>query len=146
MTEMKYKKGTLLLADVVNYTSQANKLGPDLTDRFNKNFEEKLRDLTGTYNGEFIKRIGDAVLIFFECEEKFLDFAIELRERSKNGDLDFDDFFAQLRIVSHFGKFSFDFSDQKITDLIGPEGIQVFRIEKYAHAYDVLVTEMLFIF
>lgn len=143
MTEMKYKRGALLLADVVNYTTQANKLGTAITNGFNKNFVEKIRELTGTYNGEFIKPIGDAVLIFFEDEERFLDFAIELREMSKNRNLDFDEFFADLRMVAHFGKFSFDFSDQKIADLVGPEGIQVFRIEKYAHAYDVLVTETL---
>lgn len=38
------------------------------------------------------------------------------------------------------GKFSFEFFREKIADLIGPGGITVFRIEKYAHKHDVVIT------
>ncbi|NIM12526.1 MAG: hypothetical protein GTO45_10510, partial [Candidatus Aminicenantes bacterium] len=145
MVDTQYKKGVLFLADVVNYTSQSTDLGTEKTKQFNQYFEKKIRQLTEEYKGEFIKRIGDAVLIFFKEEENFLDFVIRLKECSKTRALDCDEFFADLRMVAHYGKFSFEFFDQKISDLIGPEGIKVFRMEKYARTYDVelLITETL---
>ncbi|MGD2092278.1 MAG: hypothetical protein PVH61_39285 [Candidatus Aminicenantes bacterium] len=139
-----HKKGTLFLADVINYTSQSKRLGPVKTAQFNRNFEKNIRNITVSYNGEFIKRIGDAVLIFFEDEENFLDFVIELISLSRKGTLNFDNFIADLRTVAHYGKFSFEFLDKKILDLIGSEGIKVFRIEKYAGKYDVLITGHLY--
>ena len=43
MVETKYKKGVLLLVDVVDFTSQANRLGTGKTHRFILNLEiEKL--------------------------------------------------------------------------------------------------------
>jgi class 3 adenylate cyclase len=141
--KMEFKKGVLFLADVIDYTSQSNRLGPHKTASFDKHFEEKIRAVTKTHGGVFIKRIGDAVLIFFQEEKQFLDFAVELRELSKNRRLDLHDFFADLRMVAHYGNFSFDTIEEKIEDLIGPEGIKVFRIEKYAGEYDVIITNSL---
>lgn len=144
MKDTQYKKGVLFLADVVNYTSQSTDLGTEKTKQFNQFFEKKIRQLTEEYKGNFIKRIGDAVLIFFREEENFLDFVIHLKEFSKTRALDCDDFFADLRMIAHYGKFSFEFFDQKISDLIGPEGIKVFRMEKYASEYDVIVPGFLY--
>ena len=42
---MEFKKGVLFLADVIDYTSQANRLGPRKTASFNKHFQEKTRHL-----------------------------------------------------------------------------------------------------
>ncbi len=140
---MKFKKGVLLLADVVDYTSQTNRLGDKKTAAFNEHFEKKIRELTKAHQGIFIKRIGDAVLIFFEDEKPFLDFVIQLRELSRTRCLDHYDFFADLRMVAHYGNFSFETIEEKISDLIGPEGIKVFRIEKYAGEYDVIITNSL---
>jgi len=143
MADAQYKKGVIVLTDIVNYTGQANKLGTDKTAKFNKHFEQKIRDLTETYKGEFIKTIGDATLIFFGEEENFLDFVIQLRELSRTRQFDLEDFFGDLRVVAHCGRFSFEFFNNKMSDLIGPEGIKVFRIEKYAQEYDVVVTDTL---
>jgi hypothetical protein len=41
MVETKYKKGVLLLIDVVDFTSQANRLGTEKTHRFKQNLEKK---------------------------------------------------------------------------------------------------------
>lgn len=125
------------------YTTQSNKLGAEKTTRFNEQFEQKLRELTKTHKGDFIKTIGDAVLIFFADPGNFLDFAGELRLLSKQRKLDMNDFFADLRIVAHFGNFSFNIIDEIMADLIGPEGIKVFRIEKHAKKHEVVVTEFL---
>ena len=140
MKETKYKKGVLLLVDVVNYTTQSNQLGAEKTAQFNKNLEEKVRVITAEYNGEFIKTIGDGLLLFFKEEEDFLDFAARLKELSSYRQLDLGEFFADLRMAAHMGKFSFEFFQKKIADLIGPGGIKVFRIEKYAHKHDVVIT------
>lgn len=140
---MECKKGVLFMADVVNYTPQAHKHGSAKTDRFNQHYENEIRCLTDKHGGEFLKRSGDGVLVFFEKEEQFLEFVVELRELSQKRGLDVDDFFGDLRIVAHFGNFSFTDINGKISDVIGPEGIKVFRMEKYANAHDVLVTEFL---
>lgn len=143
MTES--KKGILLLADVVEYTSQTEELGSNKTERFNQHLEKKIRKLTGKHKGKFIRRIGDAILIYFADESRFLDFVIQLRELSRTGSLNFADFIASLRMVAHFGNFSFTLLDGDISDFIGPEGIKLFRIEKYAEENDVLITEFLFL-
>jgi signal transduction histidine kinase/WD40 repeat protein/streptogramin lyase/GTPase SAR1 family protein len=54
--------------------------------------------------------------------------------------LDHREFFADLRMVAHMKNFSFEFFRHKIKDLNGPGGITVFRIEKYAHQHDVVIT------
>lgn len=140
MVETKYKRGVLLLVDVVNYTTQSNQLGTEITVQFNKNLEKEIKRLTEEYNGEFIKTIGDALLLFFENEDKFLDFVSRLRDLSRHRQLDLGEFFADLRMAAHMGRFSFEFFEEKISDLIGPGGITVFRIEKYANKHDVVIT------
>ncbi|UCH94416.1 MAG: hypothetical protein JSV88_29670 [Candidatus Aminicenantes bacterium] len=138
-----YKKGVLLLSDVKNYTSQSLKLGSEKTEQFLNYFESIIKPLVQTYYGYWLKRIGDGILVFFEDEINFLDFATKLRDISQEGGLDKEDFWCALRIVAHFGNFAFKELEENIGDLIGPEGIEVFRIEKYADAYDVVITEFL---
>ena len=79
------KIGIIFLADIVDYTPQAVKLGTHKTKSFSDYFRKKLESLSGQYDGKFVKSIGDAVLIFFEDPGKFLKFVEELRERSKEG-------------------------------------------------------------
>jgi len=64
MADAQSKIGILFLADIVDYTAQSHKFGTDKTAQFNEQFEQKVRDLTKTHKGDFIKTIGDAVLIF----------------------------------------------------------------------------------
>jgi len=90
--------GVLMLADVVDYTKQAKKLGDEHTRRFNERFEKITLDLSGKYKGAWIKRIGDAVLIFMAHPEVFIEFALGLRTLSKERKIDCGDFFADLRL------------------------------------------------
>jgi WD40 repeat protein/class 3 adenylate cyclase len=140
MVETKYKKGVLLLVDVVDFTSQANQLGTEKTTQFKQNLEKKIKKITAAYNGEFIKTIGDGLLIFFTDEEKFLEFACHLRNLSRYRQLDHGEFFGDLRMVAHMKNFSFEFFRDKIKDLNGPGGITLFRIEKYAHKHELVIT------
>ena len=55
MTGMRYEIGILFLADVVNYTTQANKLGSEKTDTFNRHLKNKVIQLTEKHHGKFIK-------------------------------------------------------------------------------------------
>jgi WD40 repeat protein/predicted AAA+ superfamily ATPase len=139
----KTRIGILFMADVKGYTPQANRLGPEITHRFNHHYETTVRELAQTCGGEWIKRNGDGIILFFEKQDRFLEFVVELRERSRTRQLDHGEFFGDIRMVAHYGNFSFESLETKIGDVVGPEGIKVFRMEKYADAHDVLVTEFL---
>jgi WD40 repeat protein/class 3 adenylate cyclase/GTPase SAR1 family protein len=137
------KKGILFLADVVDYTTQSVELGADDTRQINEKFESNIKEMANRHNGSFIKRIGDAALLFFEDETDFLNFSVQLREASLKRELDCGKFICDLRMVAHFARFSFEEIDEKISDLIGPEGIEVFRMEKKAGKHEVFITAQL---
>jgi len=137
------KKGVLFLTDVVDYTPQSVELGDDNTGRFNEKFESIIKEIAGQHNGTFIKRIGDAVLLFFEDEVDFLNYSIQLREASLKRELDCGKFIGDVRMVADYGKFSFEQINENILDLFGPEGIKVFRMEKKAGKHDVFITASL---
>ncbi|MCP5102301.1 MAG: hypothetical protein GY950_02930, partial [bacterium] len=40
--------------------------------------------------------------------------------------------------------FNFEELERKKTDLVGPEGIKVFRIEKYAGEYEIIISDFLY--
>lgn len=139
------KTGILLLVDVVDYTAQSVKRGTRTTRNFTKHFEKTMRRLAKLYNAYFIKTIGDAVLLFFESNtgfrEQFLDFTTQLHTDSTRETLDKFDFKCKLRIVSYFGTFHFEGTAKRLKELIGPAGIQVFRIEKLAGDQGVFVAD-----
>lgn len=137
------EKGVLLLADVVDYTPQADDLGAVKTGKFNNSLESYIKSTVVRYKGVFIKRIGDAVLLFFNEEADAVDFALRLRGASIQGEMDCGDFKCNLRIVMHYGKFDFLWTAGKISDVVGSEGIKVFRIEKEAKKHDIMVTQFL---
>ena len=139
------KKGVLFLADVVDYTRQAANQKPQNIDCFNTLFESTVKALAKNYGGLFIKRIGDAVLLFFENEVDFLNFTILLREKSRQRELDNSGFNCSLRMVAHYGKFHFTGAEGNFTDLSDAEGIIVFRMEaeKGAKENDVFITGFL---
>jgi class 3 adenylate cyclase len=61
-------------------TRQAASQKPGNINCFNTFFESTIKTLAKNHGGLFIKRIGDAVLLFFENEVDFLNFTILLRE------------------------------------------------------------------
>ncbi|NIR04996.1 MAG: hypothetical protein GTN82_06185, partial [Candidatus Aminicenantes bacterium] len=108
-----------------------------------------ISDISGKMGINFIKSIGDAFLLFIDGidipkMDLFLDFAAELRNKSIQGIFDFDDFTADFRCVAHFGNFQFKLENEKIIDVQSVEGIKVFRIEKEADRYEVVITGQLF--
>jgi class 3 adenylate cyclase len=137
------KKGVLLLADVVNFTPQANGAGANKTTAFNRSLESKTRKMAESFRGMFIKQVGDAVLLFFEDETDALQFAIRLRQASQEGELDGAGFDCDLRMVAHYGKFDFTGSGGVLNDVGGAECIVVFRMEKEAETHGVLITRSL---
>ena len=136
--------GVLFLCDIVNYTPQSAKVGDENTRGFNDNFEKRVRQITEKHGGHLIKTIGDAAVGFIGNIEEFLKFASKLRRKSKERYFDSNGIRAELRIVGHFGNFSFELLEEKISDFCGAQGIIIFRIEKYADKYNVVITEMLF--
>ena len=139
------KTGILMLIDVVDYTAQSVKRGTRTTQNFTKHFEKAMRSLAKTYNAYFIRIIGDAVLLFFEStigfREQFLDFTTQLHIDSSRGVLDKFNFKCKLRTISHFGTFHFESSVKRLKDFIGPQGIQIFRIEKLAGDQGVFLAD-----
>lgn len=139
------KMGILLLIDVVNYTPQSVEHRTKDTKRFNEHLENVIISMAENYNAFFIKRMGDSLLLFFESREgfseKFIDFVTELRTASKEGMLDKFKFICTFRMVSHFGVFNFNISDNHIIDFTPPEGIQIFRMEKFAKQYEVFISD-----
>lgn len=139
------KTGILMLIDVVNYTAQSVKRGTDPTQDFTKHFVKTIRRLAKHYNAYFIRIIGDAVLLFFESKtgfrEQFLDFTTQLHTASRSGALDKFNFKCKLRMISHFGTFHFEGTVKRIRDFIGPEGIQIFRIEKLTGDQGVFIAD-----
>jgi WD40 repeat protein/class 3 adenylate cyclase/GTPase SAR1 family protein len=143
------KIGILTLVDIANLTEQANQLGDIKLKGFSEKIERQIRDIAGEMGLHFIKSIGDAFLLFFEAADsptmcKFLDFVSQLRHKSIDGCFDFDDFVADLRCVAHFGNFQFKMEGEDIVDLQSAEGIKVFRMEKEADKYEVIITEHLY--
>jgi WD40 repeat protein/class 3 adenylate cyclase len=137
------QKGVLLLADIVDFTPQADQQGPGKTRQFEQAFEAALKTMAPKYKGDYIKRSGDAVLLFFADETDALDFALRLREASRQRELDCGEFACNLRIVAHFGKFDFQYSQGFLTDVTGADAIVVFRMEKRAKKHEILVTQFL---
>ncbi len=114
------KKGVLLLADVVDYTPQANGEGSGKTAQFNRSLKTKTRDMAQSFQGMFIKQVGDAVLLFFEDETDALQFAKWLRQASQEGELDSAGFDCSMRIVAHYGKFGFTGSQKEENSNLTP--------------------------
>jgi class 3 adenylate cyclase len=63
-SEITRRKGVLVMADVVNYTEQISKLDVEATDAFNRFFETEIRKVAQLHKGLFIKREGDAAIVF----------------------------------------------------------------------------------
>ena len=77
------KKGVLILADVVGFTSQAHKLGQKNTEKFLEHYESKIKEIAAAYNANYIKRIGDAVLLFHEDEDQSLELMKAMWQNSR---------------------------------------------------------------
>ena len=142
MPQLKTLNGILALIDIVNFTHQANKLGDHHTAQYINYFQEKINSIAKKHDYTPIKSMGDAVLIFGTEPEGILDIMKDLFQRDKPEDK--FGFQSRFRMVAHTGYFQFQMRQEKPVDLVSAEAIKVFRLEKNALAWELVVTHELY--
>jgi len=142
MAELKTLHGILALVDIVNFTGQATKLGNQYTGLYTEYFQQKVTGISGKYGFRVIKSIGDAVLLFGADVEGLLDIMLDLFQRDKLEDN--YGFISRFRMVAHSGFFQFKMENNQLVDLVSPQGIMVFRLEKEAEKWELAVTPALY--
>lgn len=142
MAELKTLQGILVLVDIVNFTGQATKLGNKYTALYTEYFQQKVTGISGKYEFRVIKSIGDAVLLFGADVEGLLDIMLDLFQRDKLEDN--YGFISRFRMVAHSGFFQFKMENNQLVDLVSPQGIMVFRLEKEVEKWELAVTPALY--
>jgi hypothetical protein len=142
MAEFKTRYRILGLVDIVNFTSQANKLGNKYAGQYTQYFQEKIESIVEKHGFNIVKFLGDAALFQGEDPAGLIDIMLDIFHRDKPEDK--FGFTSKFRLVAHSGYFQFLVEDGSITDLVSPEGIKVFRLEKEARAWELVVTQTLF--
>ncbi|HLP58533.1 MAG TPA: hypothetical protein VK186_06885, partial [Candidatus Deferrimicrobium sp.] len=141
MADLKTLQGILALVDIVNFTGQANQLGEQNTAQYSAYFQEKIKTISERHRFHTVKSIGDAALLFGVSPEGILDIMVDLfhtdKPENKFG------FISRFRMVAHSGFFQFETEGDKLVDLVSPEGIKVFRMEKFAQSWELVVTQNL---
>lgn len=136
------RNGILALIDIVNYSSQAYNMGDGYCSEYLKYFYEKINIISNRYKFEVVKTDGDAVLIFGTDLNGFLEMMLDLfhRERLENQ----FGFCSRFRMVAHSGYFNFKIEGGRLVDLVSADGIKVFRLEKEASSWELVVTHPLY--
>ncbi|MGE5340991.1 MAG: NACHT domain-containing protein [Candidatus Omnitrophota bacterium] len=140
--ELNMLHGILAMVDIVNFTGQATKLGDTYTALYTSYFQGKVKQFTDRYGFDVVKPLGDAVLIFGTDPEGLLNIMLDLFDRDKPENK--HGFISRFRMVAHSGYFQFKMENGKPVDLISPEGIKVFRMEKLAESWEMVVTGALY--
>jgi hypothetical protein len=138
MAEFKTLQGILALIDIVNFTGQATKLGEKYTAQYTVYFQEKIKTMAETNGFQVVKSMGDALLLFGADIEGLMDIMLNLFHRDKPEDR--FGFKSRFRMVAHSGFFQFQMKENRPVDLVSPEGIKVFRMEKHAQTWELVVT------
>jgi hypothetical protein len=81
-------------------------------------------------------------LIFGADVEGLLDIMLDLFQRDKPEDK--FGFISRFRMVAHCGYFQFKIENDIPVDLVSPQGIMVFRLEKQAETWELVVTPILY--
>ncbi|MCU0289897.1 MAG: hypothetical protein MUF15_26340 [Acidobacteria bacterium] len=142
MAELKMMQGILALVDIVNFTGQATKLSDKYTAQYIDYFQARMTAISGKYGFTIVKSMGDAVLFFGTSPEGILNIMVDLFHTDKPEDK--FGFISRFRMVAHSGFFQFEAAGDKLIDLISPEGIKVFRMEKFAQSWELVVTQSLY--
>jgi hypothetical protein len=142
MPEFKTLQGILALVDIVNFTGQSNKLGEKFTAQYTAYFQKKIKGMVEKHRFQVIKFLGDAALVFGKEPDNLLGIMLDLFERDKPEDK--FGFVSRYRMVAHSGYFQFEIKDGEPVDLVSPEGIKVFRMEKHARTWELVVTQPLY--
>jgi|GEM_PF-1321689 len=142
MSVLKTLQGILALVDIVNFSTQANKLGETFTAQYTDYFQEKIKSIGEKYRFQVVRSLGDAVVLFGTEPGGILDIMLDLFHRDKPEDK--FGFVSKFRMVAHSGFFQFKMENNKPIDLVSPEGIKIFRMEKHARSWELVVTHALF--
>ena len=142
MSGLKTLQGILALVDIVNFTTQANKLGETFTAKYTDYFQEKIKSIGEKRGFQVVKALGDAVMLFGTEPEGILDVMLDLFQNETPEDK--FGFVSKFRMVAHSGFFQFKMENNKPIDLVSPEGIKIFRMEKHARSWELVVTHALF--
>lgn len=78
--ESKVKIVSILLVDIVNYTSITSRLNKDSFDKFHNIFDKLIKKTCKEYKGKIIKKIGDAFLIIFDSVTASIKCGIKLQK------------------------------------------------------------------
>jgi len=130
------------LIDVVDFTSQAEKLGDKFTRQFTGYFQDKIKSMVEKRSFHVVKPLGDAVLIFGTDPEGIIDIMRDLFERDKPEDQ--YGFISRFRMVAHSGYFQLQMDRDTPVDTVSAQAIKVFRLEKNALAGELVVTHELY--
>ncbi|MCX6579832.1 MAG: NACHT domain-containing protein [Candidatus Aminicenantes bacterium] len=142
MAELETLQGILALIDVVNFTGQAEKLGHEFTGKFTEYFQKKIKTMVERRGFHAVKNLGDAVLIFGTDPQGIIDIMKDLFDRDKPEDK--HGFKSRFRMVGHSGYFQFQMEGDTPVDLVSAEGVKIFRMEKHALAWELVVTHELY--
>jgi hypothetical protein len=135
-------QGILALIDIVDYTPQAKRSGDANTAQYTAYFQAKVTEMAERRKYEIVKSMGDALLLFGAGVEDLLELMKDLFDRDKPEDR--FGFTSKFRMVAHSGFFQFKMEAGKPADLVSADGIKVFRMEKHANAWQLVVTHTLY--
>ncbi|MBF0465430.1 MAG: AAA family ATPase [Nitrospirae bacterium] len=140
----KYKKlnGIFLLIDLIDSTSQFNKINQDTIGFFLKYFYAEVAERAEKNNYKIVKTIYDAVAIFGTEREGFIGLCKELFVENRIRD-NFD-VEVKLRIVADYGFINLEINeDGDPVDYRDPKTIALSRMEKLAKTWEIVITENL---
>ncbi|MBF0554985.1 MAG: hypothetical protein HQK96_10595 [Nitrospirae bacterium] len=134
--------GILAFIDIVDFTPQSLEVGELKTSRLLKYYYEEISKAAKSCDFEFIKSVGDAVLLFGKKPKDFLTLVnMIFVDQCVPGQYGFE---LRLRMVANAGFYHFIIDKQGGKDPVGSETIKLFRLEKLAQTWEVVVLHELF--
>ncbi|MBF0567972.1 MAG: AAA family ATPase, partial [Nitrospirae bacterium] len=135
--------GILAYIDIVGFTPQSLEAGDFQTTQLLNYYYEEVTKAAKSCNFEFIKSVGDAVLLFGKQPKDFLKLVDKIFvTRCVADNYGFD---LKFRMVANAGFYHFQIDKRGGKDPIGSETIRLFRLEKLANTWELVVMHELFV-
>ncbi len=135
--------GILVFIDIVDFTPQSLEAGDLKTSKLVNYYYDEITKAAKSCSFEFIKSIGDAVILFGKQPREFLKLVsmifVDQCVEDKYG------FELRLRMVANAGFYHFTIDKRGTKDPVGSETIKLFRLEKLAQTWEVVVLPELFV-
>jgi len=93
-----------MFLDIVNYTRKTSRLNHEGLNKLHEIFDSICLPIFNRYNGNVIKKIGDAFLVTFKSTTDSLNCAIRLQETYQEYNKKFRKFPIHIRIAIHHGE------------------------------------------